>query len=552
MAATGSLLDPLLPPPLQKEASNTSLSKDPTQSSGLLLRELKRLNTHVADITDDDRQRKHTYLSQLPPDQIIELCLAFEQHVPEPIRRKIWPLDLEVAIPQLKKSPLRTQAKSPTTAEPVLSPDPLPTKALSKDIPPPQAHPPGETSFELPVQPLDVSFPTISSGDVQATVAPIQEPTPAIMEEEPTIPDSEAPAQPEEPPPSSEIKSTEPSVETATGSAPEQTSSPATPTLKPPAPASSSTDPPVAPTSTNATTTTKPSASNTPQPTPTPTPLASYPYAPYGYPVQPGYPAPTGQAAYPHAPYYPPHGAAVPGYPAPYPGFSYPPPPGYPSHPPSQAPPVSNEDLPSYEDMIVEALLDIGEPDGAAPKDLFLWMGARWPLQTNFRPSASQALQKAYRRGRLEKRSGGRYRLNPNWEGGAVSTRMLCTPAQGSYATDVETDDSKTSDSRPNNLRYASPQLSNAIFAIYSRSSTTTIPHFPSSGTYATTPTLCWLCIPVRRLSWLPWLSIVWYATCGQKSGNDIHVFRYEVHIQHEDHGRQDCVFDQGEGLAEC
>lgn len=71
--------------------------------------------------------------------------------------------------------------------------------------------------------------------------------------------------------------------------------------------------------------------------------------------------------------------------------------------------------------MIVEALSEIGDPDGAAPKDIFIWIGARWPLQMNFRPSASQALQKAFKRGRLEKTSGGRYRLNPNWEGGAVS-----------------------------------------------------------------------------------------------------------------------------------
>lgn len=69
----------------------------------------------------------------------------------------------------------------------------------------------------------------------------------------------------------------------------------------------------------------------------------------------------------------------------------------------------------------MEALLEMGDPEGAAPKDLFTWMGSRYPLQTNFRPSASQALQKAYKRGRLEKRAGGRYRLNPTWEGGAVS-----------------------------------------------------------------------------------------------------------------------------------
>lgn len=71
--------------------------------------------------------------------------------------------------------------------------------------------------------------------------------------------------------------------------------------------------------------------------------------------------------------------------------------------------------------MLVEALIDMADPEGVAPKDIFLWMEARYPVQTNFRPSASQALQKAYRRGRFEKRPNGKYRLNPNWEGGAVS-----------------------------------------------------------------------------------------------------------------------------------
>ncbi|KAI0685792.1 hypothetical protein C8T65DRAFT_712525 [Cerioporus squamosus] len=87
--------------------------------------------------------------------------------------------------------------------------------------------------------------------------------------------------------------------------------------------------------------------------------------------------------------------------------------------------------------MIVEALLDCGDVEGAAPKDLFTWMASRYPLQTNFRPSASQALQKAYKRGRLEKRAGGKYRLNPNWEGGASSKRSTRRPqtiAQSTYA----------------------------------------------------------------------------------------------------------------------
>jgi hypothetical protein len=72
--------------------------------------------------------------------------------------------------------------------------------------------------------------------------------------------------------------------------------------------------------------------------------------------------------------------------------------------------------------MIVEALQESGstDPEGCAPKDLFSWMAARYPLQSNFRPSASQALQKAFKRGRLEKSSSGKYRLNVTWEGGSV------------------------------------------------------------------------------------------------------------------------------------
>jgi len=102
--------------------------------------------------------------------------------------------------------------------------------------------------------------------------------------------------------------------------------------------------------------------------------------------------------------------------------------------PPFTRPPLTRpdgtpaEDLPSYEEMIVEALTEYTEPEGAAPKDLFAWMAARYPLQTNFRPSASQALQKAFKRGRLEKRSNGKYRLNVNWEGGTTSRRNTRLP----------------------------------------------------------------------------------------------------------------------------
>ena len=78
--------------------------------------------------------------------------------------------------------------------------------------------------------------------------------------------------------------------------------------------------------------------------------------------------------------------------------------------------------MPSYEEMIVEALAECTEPDGLmAPKDLFNKMAAKYPLMQNFRPSASQALQRAYKRGRFEKSDSGKYRLNPRWEGGNVS-----------------------------------------------------------------------------------------------------------------------------------
>lgn len=85
---------------------------------------------------------------------------------------------------------------------------------------------------------------------------------------------------------------------------------------------------------------------------------------------------------------------------------------------------LEEDDLPSYEEMLVQALADHNNPSGTAPKQLFQWMAAHYPLQANFRPSASQALQKAYKRGRLEKNKDGKYRLNPSWEGGNVRSSL--------------------------------------------------------------------------------------------------------------------------------
>ena len=177
----------------------------------------------------------------------------------------------------------------------------------------------------------------------------------------------------------------------------------------------------------------------------------SYPYAPYGYP-----PA---QSPYPHTPYYHypplsyPHNLP-PQPPAPYPHVfppSHPPyPPGVPlpRHPHSTGLPSTDpDDLPSYEDMLVEALKDLDESEGSAPKALFTWMASRYPLHTNFRPSASQALQKAFKRGRLEKGSNGRYRLNANWDGGSVRLAVLVlvyTLVDTFRTPDIQTNDTST------------------------------------------------------------------------------------------------------------
>ena len=135
-----------------------------------------------------------------------------------------------------------------------------------------------------------------------------------------------------------------------------------------------------------------------------PHPQPNFPHQPYGF---------SPSMAYPHNPYYPAHNAAY-VYPhTPYPPLPPPPPEG-----------VNTDDLPSYEEMIVEALSSTTDPEGYAPKDLFTWMASRYPLQSNFRPSASQALQKAYRRGRFEKSGSGKYRLNPTWDGGNVRNRL--------------------------------------------------------------------------------------------------------------------------------
>ncbi|KAL0581148.1 hypothetical protein V5O48_000838 [Marasmius crinis-equi] len=79
--------------------------------------------------------------------------------------------------------------------------------------------------------------------------------------------------------------------------------------------------------------------------------------------------------------------------------------------------------------MIVEVLSTVpDDSEGLFPKDLWSWMASRYPLQSNFRPSAGQALGKAYKKGRLEKSDSGRYRLNPDWKGGSTTRKGTRRP----------------------------------------------------------------------------------------------------------------------------
>lgn len=130
--------------------------------------------------TDEDTERKKTYLSLLPPAQIIELCLAFEQHVPALLRASLWPADLEGAISALQKvapdaappqPPSLDAGMSTTTPESAGSTKPVD----AANVPSQEVHPPGNETqsqsqpFNFPLRPLDASFPTsVPSTDVSA------------------------------------------------------------------------------------------------------------------------------------------------------------------------------------------------------------------------------------------------------------------------------------------------------------------------------------------------------------------------------------------------
>ncbi|KAG9024392.1 hypothetical protein FRB95_011554 [Tulasnella sp. JGI-2019a] len=119
-------------------------------------------------------------------------------------------------------------------------------------------------------------------------------------------------------------------------------------------------------------------------------------------------------------------------------------PPDYPPPPPAAPAPAPGPSaalarsswdtgMPSYEVMICMALAEIADPEGCAPKVIFDWMNSHFPLVNNFRASAHQALQKTFKRGRLQK-IGSKYRLNPGWSGGTTSRRTTRRPQAASGA----------------------------------------------------------------------------------------------------------------------
>jgi hypothetical protein len=73
--------------------------------------------------------------------------------------------------------------------------------------------------------------------------------------------------------------------------------------------------------------------------------------------------------------------------------------------------------LGSYEDMIVQALISIGDINGSKPKDIFDWMEQHClGIPEAFRASASQALKKAVEKEKVQRIGNGLYKMNKKYE----------------------------------------------------------------------------------------------------------------------------------------
>ncbi|RIB29545.1 hypothetical protein C2G38_1079120 [Gigaspora rosea] len=114
--------------------------------------------------------------------------------------------------------------------------------------------------------------------------------------------------------------------------------------------------------------------------------------------------------------------------------------------------PAVGVDLPSYEEMIVQALTAIADPSGSAPRSIFEWMNNKYPLHKNFRASASQALQKAVKKERIL-RIGTVYKLNSNYKPVKRVRRFFKRPqdSEGQPLKGISSDNDNTPDNKNQN-----------------------------------------------------------------------------------------------------
>ncbi|KIY72006.1 hypothetical protein CYLTODRAFT_486784 [Cylindrobasidium torrendii FP15055 ss-10] len=327
---------------------------------------IRQVQSHLSD-------GKRQYLEKLPLAQIVEICLLFEVHVPQYVRLWVWPEDI-----------LNGYIPPPRTSQPPSLPTPAPAVAAAA---------PAQNGL-----PIMSALVAPQGGNAQPDVSSVPAPEPSPSSNPPPVASSSA----------------------------SKPSTPAAPVVQPlpeastPAPAPVASPVPVA----------TPAVAPTPAPAPVPAvpqAMAGYPHQPYGYSSYAAYyphlwPHPYAQM--PYAVPAPPSTSNTTTYQAaayqaaqPAPAYAPPPPPPVQADPIPSQPSRDTDEMPSYEDMIVEALSDTRELDGIAPKDVYTWMAANYPVQANFRPSASQALQKAYRKGRFVKSSSGKYKLNPAFTG---------------------------------------------------------------------------------------------------------------------------------------
>ncbi|OBZ71181.1 hypothetical protein A0H81_08655 [Grifola frondosa] len=356
---------------------------------------------------------KKIYLGLLPSAQIIEICLLFESHVPLQVRNSVWPVDLDAAILALKQSPTSLPA---STAETHAS-----SSTAAKDTHSEQVH---QQSQDVGIAGGDPPMGSLRdpAWEGQANVAassssPLASGTVASLKVAESTATASASASP--------AANLNELLTQTTPQQPADAQSTSTPVSHTSTPNLSLSLPPSTRQQRNRIILTRPTATPIANRSPSNQHILMHRTTQH---LRPLTHTRTRIIHIPHTP-----SAWLSDTPSTHAWAA-----AVPAASSSQAPPPPPaEDLPSYEEMIVEALLDSGDPEGVAPKDLFTWMASRYPLQTNFRPSASQALQKAYKRGRLEKRAGGKYRLNPSWEGGATSKRTTRRPqtlAQTTYA----------------------------------------------------------------------------------------------------------------------